>query len=314
MDVFSSCYEGSTTLSNPDVIRLTLRGDIEGLERCLDDAGCSPDTIDAHHRRTGLHHAASRGLDGAMATLLSAGADPNFRDIHGNTPLHLCGHAMTLMLLINYGADPRLRNTTGVTALEMMRRRGVADDIVAKLAEYEKGYDEEKVFGVGDPYEILMDAENEVVEIRQRRTAPVPPFISLDRREEDEDSDFIEHSLHDRLISPDPTPSPSPTSGDAPSNVFTIMSGGCRRRRRGFRPAFESRPLSVFHEFFLSMDPKTLGLFVFSIFCLALFAAFYVTGVHMNYFGSSEEAKDVGVDSFHVDENLVKMVPVGKES
>ena len=62
------------------------------------------------------------------------------------------------------------------------------------------------------------------------------------------------------------------------------------------------------------MDPKTLGLFVFSIFCLALFAAFYVTGVHMNYFGSSEEAKDVGVDSFHVDENLVKMVPVGKES
>ena len=63
------------------------------------------------------------------------------------------------------------------------------------------------------------------------------------------------------------------------------------------------------------MDAKTLILFVFSIFCLALFAAFYVTGVHMNYFGGSEEeAKDVGPDSVSVDESLVKMVPVGQES
>ena len=178
MDVFSSCYGNSSNLFTPDVIRLTLRGDVESLEKCLDHAGCCPDTIDAHRRRTGLHHAAARGLDGVMTTLLSAGADPNFRDIHGNTPLHLCGHAMTLMLLISYGADPRLKNTTGVTALEMMRRRGVADDIVAKLAEYEKEYDEERVFGVGDPFELVMDAENEVVALRQRT---IPPFISLDR-------------------------------------------------------------------------------------------------------------------------------------
>jgi len=314
--MFTSCYGDSTASATPDVIRLTLLGDVEGLERCLNVAGCSPDVVDGNRRRTGLHHAAARGLDGVMAALLAAGADPNFKDVHGNTPLHQCGHVMTLTLLMTYGADPRLKNATGVTALEMMRRRGVAEDIVAKLSEYEKGYDEERVFGVEDPFELVsIDPEIEVVALRQRRTNPVPPFITLERQEEEEAEDpaYTEHSLHERLLSPDPTPSPTPT--EAPSNVFTIMSGGCRRRRRGFRPTFESRHVSVFHEFFLSMDAKTLILFVFSIFCLALFAAFYVTGVHMNYFGGSEEeAKDVGPDSVSVDESLVKMVPVGQES
>ena len=61
------------------------------------------------------------------------------------------------------------------------------------------------------------------------------------------------------------------------------------------------------------MDAKTLIIFVFSIFCLALFAAFYVTGVQMNYFGGSKEAaKNVG--EVPVDENLIKMVRVAKES
>ena len=129
----------------------------------------------------------------------------------------------------------------------------------------------------------------------------------ISTRDDDEDVDFdsIEHSLRERLLTPDSTHISSdafdsfnnttnnPTTNIAANTVFTIMGGACRRRRRrGFRAAFEQRPVSVFHEFFLSMDVKTLVFFVFCIFCLALLAAFYVTGVRMNYFGGAEAEED----------------------
>lgn len=331
MSLFSSCYGDTSGPPTPDVIRLTLLGDVEGLERCLNDPGYSPDTIDADRRRTGLHHAAARGFDAAMAALLSAGADVNFKDIHGNTPLHLCGHGMTLDLLISYGADPLIENATGVTAREMMRRRGVANEIFAKLAQYEKLFDQYRAYGVeggvgNDHMELLtLNTQHDVVALR-RRANPVPPFLIVDSQtagHEEFDLETIDHSLSERLLTPadsDATASSSSSNNNRSSNnnnrsgsVFTIMAGGCRRGR-GFRPsAFESRPVSVFHEFFLSMDSKTMLIFVFSIFCLALFAAFYVTGVHMNYFGGTEEeAEDFVGSQSTVDQNLVKIVPIIK--
>jgi len=317
MEVLSRCYGNAPSIPLPDVIRLSLKGDVDGLTQCLSETGSSPDTVDADRHRTGLHHAAARGLDAVMATLLSAGADPNFRDVHGNTPLHLCGHAMTLTLLIKYGADPRLRNFTGVTAVEMMRRRGVAEEIVAKLTDFETGLDEEVFDAEDDEEYVETQSGNEVIALRQRRALNVESNIVADGDLAGEDHDTTEYSLHERLISGDDdiassTPHYSNDRDDA--SVFTI--GGCRRRRRGFRPTFESRPVSVFHEFFLSMDAKTLALFVFSIFCLALFAAFYVTGVHLNYFGASEhEVKDRNshdgiLGESTPEDNTVKMVPL----
>ena len=61
------------------------------------------------------------------------------------------------------------------------------------------------------------------------------------------------------------------------------------------------------------MDPKTLILFVFSIFCLALFAAFYVTGVHMNYFGGSRDDAAEGVVTELTEDKTVKIVPLKDE-
>ena len=187
MEMLSSCY-GDTLLPLPDVIRLSLAGDVDGLSFCLSQSGSSPDTVDAERRRTGLHHAAARGYEGVMATLLSAGADPNFTDVHGNTPLHLCGHAMTLSLLMHYGADPRMRNATGVTALQMMRRRGVAGELVEKLAEYEKMfcdrlltsvYEEEDEGFHYDGDEVVSGMES--IALRQRRTFDVPVYDVVER-------------------------------------------------------------------------------------------------------------------------------------
>jgi len=323
--VLTSCY-GNTLPPVPDVIRLSLTGDVDGLSLCLSQSGSSPDTVDAERHRTGLHHAAARGHDGVMDTLLSAGADPNFRDLHGNTPLHLCGHSMTLSLLMHYGADPRMRNATGVTALEMMRRRGVAGDLIEKLVEYERMYGEGIL--TGDYYEGDEDEgdyEDEVgvsgmgsIALRQRRNFTVPVYDVMEREPVDEDLDTTENSLRERLIAPDTPSSAQGLHADSREdmNVFTLMSGACRRQRRSFRrPILESRPASVFHEFFLSMDAKTLIIFVFSIFCLALLAAFYVTGVHMNYFGGAADeadSTDAVMTEFAKDET-VKMVPLNDD-
>ena len=195
MEVFSRCYGDSSTPpapSIPDVIRLSLAGDVEGLTRRLAETGCSPDAVDAERRRTGLHHAAARGYDGVMAALLASGADPNFQDIHGNAPLHLCGHAMTLTLLLGYGADPRLTNATGIAPAEMMRRRGVADEIINQLIDYQKGYgdddddEDEEVVGVGQvegEEGIFWEAGNESIALRHRRTMINAPsnFVGLER-------------------------------------------------------------------------------------------------------------------------------------
>ena len=135
------------------------------------------------------------------------------------------------------------------------------------------------------------------------------------REQLNEDLDTRENSLRERLIAPDAAQGLHAVVNED-GNVFTLVSGACLRRPRGFgRPLFESRPVSVFHEFFQTMDAKTLIVFVFAIFCLALFAAFYVTGVHMNYFGGAgDDAGDAALndimDGRIIKDETIKITPL----
>jgi len=293
MDVLGHCYAQANL---PDVIRFSREGNVELLAQSL-DLGLSPDTPDADRRRTGLHHAASRGLHVVMTMLLEAGADPNFQDIRGNTPLHLCGHKSTLTLLMQYRADPHLHNTMGIKASHMMQRRGVAKEILNELKQYEIEYEYE-----AEEEFAISSGESDGLVLRQRRTVGGNEQFPLLMREAKREELHVE-DVQERLL-PD---AHTPVRGN--DGVFTII-GSCRR-------PFSHSHQPVLHEFFLSMDLKTFLVFVFCLFCLALLTALYITGAQLNYFGwISEEdfhEKPVDVETLQVigenDEN-VRIVPI----
>ena len=84
-------YSGNneTSIQTSDAI-CTVNLDLE--ER--DSRGC-----------TALHLASIRGTDDIMRLLLEKGADVSALDLHGNTPLHYCGHIETIQCLLDFGAD-----------------------------------------------------------------------------------------------------------------------------------------------------------------------------------------------------------------
>ena len=55
--------------------------------------------------RTALHLSSIRGTEEIMRLLLEHGADVSAVDLHGNTPLHYCGHIETIQCLLDYGAE-----------------------------------------------------------------------------------------------------------------------------------------------------------------------------------------------------------------
>lgn len=88
-------------------------------------------------QRSALHLAASRGFTDIVAQLLKYGANPNQKDLLGNTPLHLavCSASsinfnMTVRILLNHGSSVRCTDKMGRNPLDLansklslMRRR-----------------------------------------------------------------------------------------------------------------------------------------------------------------------------------------------
>lgn len=80
-------------------------------------------------QRTALHLAASRGFTDIVAQLLKYGANPNQKDLLGNTPLHLavCSASsinfnMTVRILLNHGSSVRCTDKMGRNPLDLANR------------------------------------------------------------------------------------------------------------------------------------------------------------------------------------------------
>ncbi|MFN0152008.1 MAG: ankyrin repeat domain-containing protein [bacterium] len=92
-----------------------------------------------------LMHAIHKNQAAAVAALVAAGANVNFRAKRGVTPLILSagqGEASITALLLEHGADPRFRNDAGVTALTNGVAAGnveVVRAIVARAPELRLG-------------------------------------------------------------------------------------------------------------------------------------------------------------------------------
>ena len=96
----------------------SLAPDSTKLMRLLLEAGSDPDARD-EHGNTPLHVVNNSE---ACRLLLEAGADPMARDKDGGTPLHYAHNADVCRLLLDAGADPNALDDEGHTPLQLIRR------------------------------------------------------------------------------------------------------------------------------------------------------------------------------------------------
>eukprot|EP00127_Corallochytrium_limacisporum_P006961 Clim_evm15s239 gene=Clim_evmTU15s239 len=117
--------------------QFAVKGDIEGVQRCL-DAGANPNTTD-NAGWSPLHDVVNNCSVNIARILLNAGADPNLgAQENGNTALHEAieqNHMELIDLLVSFGARMDIANNTGLTARmqlskpEAARLEAVADSL-----------------------------------------------------------------------------------------------------------------------------------------------------------------------------------------
>lgn len=124
----------SRPVSNPPpLISATLAGDVESV-RSLLQTGIDPNGI--YHTNTALTYAARDGFTEIARVLIDSGAEVNWIDGEGVTPLILAafkGHADLVRLLLDHGANTTVRDQWDRTALDYALRRGEEDEIVRLL-------------------------------------------------------------------------------------------------------------------------------------------------------------------------------------
>ena len=125
-----------TTISQnsvPAIIQATLVNDVEQVKSLLQN-GINPNTI--YSTNTALTYASRDGFTKIATLLVANGADINWIDGEGVTPLILASfknHLEIVELLLNHGADKTVQDQWNRNALDYALRRGETDPIAQLL-------------------------------------------------------------------------------------------------------------------------------------------------------------------------------------
>ncbi|NEP54411.1 MAG: ankyrin repeat domain-containing protein [Moorea sp. SIO3C2] len=123
----------TTTVAQPPLITATLAGDAEQVRQLLQQ-GTDPNQV--YGTNTALIYASRDGFSEIVQILIEAGADVNWIDGEGVTPLILAAfknHPAIVQMLLDQGADTSIRDQWSRTALDYALRRGADDAIVHLL-------------------------------------------------------------------------------------------------------------------------------------------------------------------------------------
>lgn len=126
---------GTAADTTPRLIEATLAGNTDDVRELLQQ-GTDPNMV--YNTNTALTYAARDGFTEIAGLLIDHGADVNWIDGEGVTPLILASfknHIELVQLLLAHGADTTVKDQWNRTALDYARRRGTADPIVQLLKE-----------------------------------------------------------------------------------------------------------------------------------------------------------------------------------
>lgn len=131
----SSTLTAAKTQAPPPIIAGTLAGDLETVQSLL-SSGTDPNLT--YHSNTALTYAARDGFTDIVRLLIDQGAEIDWIDSEGVTPLILAafkGHTEITQLLLDQGADSSIKDQWNRTALDYALRRGKGDAIVGLLQQ-----------------------------------------------------------------------------------------------------------------------------------------------------------------------------------